>query len=307
MTQPTSPSLKNTPSIRQLRAFVAVYHTGSLSAAAEVLALTQPAVTVLLRELEEKLGVRLFDRTTRSLRRTGAATEAILYAERALADLAALGDRMADIAQVRRGRIRIAATSTVAQTLLPALIRQFLERHPEVSVSVADCAPGEFAERVLGEQVDFGIGTLEGPVPGLTQRVFLDDTLCAVATSADFPDTRSMTWKQLADWPVILVQAGYGVRRAIDRARIAADVELRVAHEVSLLTTALAMAASRLGVAVIPHSVLAWTHYPDVVGRRLIRPVVPRALAVVSKESRPLSPAAQAFAELLPALPRRGR
>ena len=59
--------LSSFPSVRQLRAFVAVYHTGSVSAAAQELSLTQPAVTMLLRELETKLGVSLFDRHTRAL------------------------------------------------------------------------------------------------------------------------------------------------------------------------------------------------------------------------------------------------
>lgn len=292
--------LKQVPSIRQLRAFVAVYQTGSLSAAAEALSLTQPAVTVLIRELEEKLGVRLFDRTTRSLRRTAAALEAIAYAERALGELSAMSDRMADIANARSGRVRIAATSTLAQTWLPEAIRRFLEGHPSVRISIDDCAPSAFAERVLSEHVDFGLGTLEGPVPGLSQRVFLEDKLCAVATAQDFPDARPITWKQVAAYPVILVQAGYGVRRAIDKALAAADVELNVAHEVSLLTTALAMAASRLGVAIIPQSLLDWAPYQDLVGRRLTRPVVPRPLAIVTRDGRPLSPAAQAFADQLP-------
>jgi DNA-binding transcriptional LysR family regulator len=300
MAYKTTTSLRNTPSIRQLRAFVAVYYTGSLSGAADALSLTQPAVTVLLKELEDKLGVRLFDRTTRALRRTDAAKEAIAYAERALAELGALGDRMQDLADVKLGRVRIAATSTVSQTFLPRAIRHFLDRHPRVRILVDDCAPGEFAERVLGEHVDIGIGTLDGAMPGLEQRSFFDDTLCAVATSADFSDARPMTWKQLSAWPVIMVQPGYGVRHGIDCAVAAAGVNLRIQFEVSLLTTAVAMAASRLGVAIVPYSLMAHTQYASMVARRLIRPTVPRALAVIRKEGRALSPAAQAFADLLP-------
>ena len=133
--------MRTLPSVRQLRAFVAVYHTGQVSAAAQQLALTQPAVTVLLRELEGKLGLKLFDRSTRSLRRTEAAAEAIGFAERALAELEALGASMAELAGARRGRVRIAATSTVAQTLLPPVMRRFLDTHPEVAVEIEDVAP----------------------------------------------------------------------------------------------------------------------------------------------------------------------
>lgn len=292
-------SLKSLPSIRQLRAFVAVYYTGSLSAAAEALALTQPAVTVLIKELEEKLAVRLFDRTTRALRRTEAATEAIAFAERALGELDAMSTSMLDLAETRRGRIRIAATSTVAQTILPKVIRRFLDLHPAIQVNVDDCAPSEFAERVLSERVDFGVGTLESDITGLAQHRFLDDYLCAVAMSETFDDDKPLTWKQLGSFPAILVRPGYGVRRSIDRAVHQADVQLQVAFEVSLLTTAIAMAANGLGVAVIPHSILAHTHYTNLVARRLIRPTVQRTTAVVFKEGRSLSPSAQAFADLL--------
>jgi DNA-binding transcriptional LysR family regulator len=80
-----------TPSVRQLRAFRAVYQLRKVSAAAEQLSLTQSAVSVLIRQLEEGLDTRLFDRTTRSLSPTSAAQEAIVVAERILRDVESLG------------------------------------------------------------------------------------------------------------------------------------------------------------------------------------------------------------------------
>lgn len=292
--------MRGLPSVRQLRAFVAVYHAGQVSAAAEQLALTQPAVTVLLRELEARLGVRLFDRSTRMLRRTEAAVEAIAYAERALGELQALGASMAELAGARRGRVRIAATATVAQTLLPPLMRRYLDAHPGVRVDIEDVAPTGFVETLLGERVDFGIGTLEGPVPGLREQVFLRDHLVAVTLGgADFPAGRPITWKQLAALPLVTVRPGYGVRRRIDAAAEAAGVRLQVEHEVSLLTTAVAMAASGLGVAVVPASLLQYGADARLVARRLVRPAVERNTAVVFRHERALAPAAQAFVDLL--------
>ncbi|WP_332816418.1 LysR family transcriptional regulator [Ramlibacter sp.] len=296
--------MRTLPSVRQLRAFVAVYRTGQVSAAAAQLALTQPAVTVLLRELEAKLGVRLFDRSTRTLRRTEAAAEAIAYAERALAELEALGTSMAELAGVRRGRVRIAATATVAQTLLPPVLRRFLDEHPGVKVEVEDVAPTGFVETLLAERVDFGIGTLEQPVPGLREQVFLRDNLAAVSLAGPrFPSGKPITWRQLAALPLVTVKPGYGVRRRIEAAADAAGVRLQVAHEVSLLTTALAMAASGLGVAVVPASLLAYVADARLVARRLTRPAVERNTAVVSKQERALMPPAQAFVDLLLAGP----
>ena len=293
-------SVRTLPSVRQLRAFVAVYHSGQISAAADQLALTQPAVTMLLRELEDKLGVKLFDRSTRALRRTEAALEAIGYAERALAELEAMGASMAELAGARRGRVRIAATSTVAQTLLPPLLRRFLDAHPDVKVEIEDVAPTGFVEALLLERVDFGIGTLEAPVPGLREDVFLRDSLAAVALAGPaFRADKPITWKQLAALPLITVKAGYGVRGRIEAAALEAGVQLQIAHEVSLLTTAIAMAASGLGVAVVPASLLAHGADPRLVARKIMRPHVERNTAVVYRAERSLSPAAAAFVAVL--------
>jgi LysR family transcriptional regulator, carnitine catabolism transcriptional activator len=296
-------SMRGVPSVRQLRAFVAVYHSGQLSSAADQLALTQPAVSVLLREFEQRMGLRMFDRTTRSLRSTEAADQAIVFAERVLAELDALGSAMTDLASGRHGRVRVAATSTIAQTLMPKAMQRYLGTHPDVQVNIDDCAPGQFVERIQSEQVDFGVGTLDGKVAGLEERVFVRDHLSVIADRgvrlSSLSSSLQISWKQLAAHPLITVKPGYGVRGSIDRAAVQAGVELNIAHEVTLLGTALAMAASGLGVSVLPASILAHASYPNLVARRLVRPTVARNIAVVVKRGRSLSPAAEAFAELL--------
>lgn len=264
-----------------------------------MLSVTQPAVTVLIRELEERLGVRLFDRTTRSLRRTEAATEAYAYAQRVLSELEAMGRTMADLSSRKRGRLRIAATSTVAQTLLPSLLRSFTALYPEVKLVIDDCAPGEFVERIVSERVDCGVGTLETAVPGLEERVFLHDSLVAAAPKTLFDSDRTLSWKQLAAHPIITVKAGYGVRRLIERAAVEAGVDLRIEHEVSLLTTALALASGGLGVAVVPGSIVAYSPDPELVMRKLARPHVERKTAFIFKSDRSMPPSAQGFMALV--------
>src|SRR5688500_12166907 len=120
-----------TPSLRQLRAFRAVYQLRKLSAAAEQLSITQSAVSVLIRQLEEGLGARLFDRTTRSLRPTPAAAEAIAVAERILRDVDSLGAGLRDLAALRRGRVSLAVTPTLGEILLPPVVRRFAQLHPD--------------------------------------------------------------------------------------------------------------------------------------------------------------------------------
>ena len=111
--------------MKQLRAFSAVYELCKLTAAAERLSVTQSAISVLLRQLEDGLGCRLFDRTTRSLKPTRAADEAIFVAERILRDLDALGTGLQDLSAPHRGRVSVAVTPTLAEIVLPAALRQF--------------------------------------------------------------------------------------------------------------------------------------------------------------------------------------
>jgi LysR family carnitine catabolism transcriptional activator len=293
-------SMRGLPSVRQLRAFAAIYHTGQVSAAAESLALTQPAVTVLLRELEDRLGVKLFDRSTRSLRRTEAATEAIIYVERALKELEGLSNSMAELVETRRGKVRIVTTATIAQTMLPAMLRRYLDLYPGVRVEMQEVEPTNFVETLLTGSVDFGIGTLEASVPSLRELVFLRDSLIAAAPATpDFVGGKDITWNQLAALPLVTVKSGYGVRRRIEEAAESTGVQLQIAHEVSLLSTALALAAGGLGVAVVPGSLLQYGAHSQLVARRLVRPTVERHTAIVHLQERSFSPAAQAFVDLL--------
>lgn len=297
-------SLRDLPSVRQLRAFSVLYETGNVSAAAESLALTQPAVTVLLRELEAKLGVRLFERGSRGLQRTDAAVEAMAYAQRVLGDLNDLRSSMQAVASCSQGVLRIAATSTIAQSIVPRLIFRFTQRHPGVRVILDDCSPYEFSERIATERVHIGLGTLETPTPGLVEKVFQHDFLHALGVPSYFPGSgRNVTWKQLVSQPIIAVKSGYGVRRSIDQATAAAGVQLNLAYEVSLMSTALAMAEQGLGVALVPGSLGSGAERNQLESRRIIRPSVPRNLSAVHLGSRPLAPAAQAFVDLLISTP----
>jgi LysR family transcriptional regulator, carnitine catabolism transcriptional activator len=290
--------LSTMPSVRQLRAFVAVFHTGSISAAAQELALTQPAVTVLVRELEARLGLALFDRSTRAIRRTDAAVRAIGYAQRALAEMEGLSRSMSELAGLHAGRVRVVATAAVAQVVLPPAMRRFLDRHPGVSLEIEEVAPGDFVAALQASDVDFGVGTLEAPVPGLQDDVLIREPLVAAALpSAQFPGGVPMTWKQLGALPLVMVRSGYGIRSRIEAAARDAGVTLQVAHEVSLLSTAVALAANGLGVVVVPPSIVA--QEARLVTQRLMRPTVERMIGIQSHRARSLSPTAKAFVQVL--------
>ena len=288
------------PSVRQLRAFRAVYQLRKLSAAAEQLSLTQSAVSVLIRQLEDGLGTRLFDRTTRSLRPTAAATEALATVERILRDLDSLGAGLRDLGALRRGRVSIAITPTLGEILLPPVVQQFAREHPGIQVVVDDCSPDQFVGRIVGEHVDFGVGTPERAAADVDTRKLVGDTLAFVCrTDHPLARKRALAWSDLKGHPIVTVRPGYGIRPLIDSAAAQGGVLLDVVNEVAFLSTAVWMTQAGMGASIMPSAYARVAKDPALVVRQLARPVVSRDIFVVSKRGRSLSPAAEALARVL--------
>jgi len=288
------------PTIRQLRAFLAVHQLRKLSAAAQRLFVTQSAVSMLIRQLEEGLGTRLFDRTTRSLKPTAAANEMLATAERILRDVDSLSTGFRELATLERGRVSLAITPTLATFLLPDAIRSFHEQHPKVRVMVNDCAPDQFISRILGEHVDFGIGTPERPGAEVEVQRLMRDHLALVCRD-DHPlaKARVVRWTDLGGHPIITVRPGYGVRPLIDGTAADAGVALDVVNEVSFLSTAIWMTASGMGASIMPGAFARATGDPSLVIKVLSAPRVSRDISVVTKRGHSLSVAARAFIDAL--------
>jgi DNA-binding transcriptional LysR family regulator len=288
------------PTIRQLRAFLAVHQLRKLSAAAQRLFVTQSAVSMLIRQLEDGLGTRLFDRTTRSLKPTAAANEMLSTAERILRDVDSLSTGFRELATLERGRVSVAITPTLATFLLPDAIRSFTEEHPKVRVMVNDCAPDQFISRILGEHVDFGIGTPERPGAEVEVQRLMRDHLALVCRD-DHPlaKARVVRWTDLAGHPVITVRPGYGVRPLIDGTAADAGVALDVVNEVSFLSTAIWMTASGMGASIMPGAFARAANDPSLLIKVLSAPRVSRDISVVTKRGHSLSVAARAFIDAL--------
>jgi DNA-binding transcriptional LysR family regulator len=292
-----------TPTLRQLRAFVAVHQLGKLSAAAEQLFVTQSAISVLIRQMEEGLGVRLFDRTTRSLQPTQAAREALVVAERILRDVESMGNSFRDLSGLRRGRVCVAVTPTLAAFVMPPVIRRFAALHPEIRVVVDDCAPDQFMSRVIGEHVDFGIGTPEKVLADADTRTLVHDQLSLVCRPDNvLAKKKAVRWVDLAGHPVITVRPGYGIRPMIDATAAGAGVSLNVVNEVSFLSTALWMTASGMGASIMPSAFATHGAEPGMVIRTLTQPRVSRDISVVTKRGRSLSAAASSFVDVMVAV-----
>jgi DNA-binding transcriptional LysR family regulator len=148
--------------LHQLRIFVAVARLGNFTRAAERLSLSQPSLSLHIRQLEQDLRVRLFDRSTRSVVLTRAGEDFLPTAERLLEDFQSAIASVTDLAARRRGRVTVAVLPSIAAELLPRAIALLRLRHPDITVALRDDVAEHIPARVRGGEADFGLGAIDG-------------------------------------------------------------------------------------------------------------------------------------------------
>jgi len=294
------------PSMRQLEALVLVYRLGSLTKAAAELRVTQSAISLLIRQIEENFQLKLFDRTTRMLQPTAACREAIPAAERVLSGARGLSRHMSDLVEAKSGRIAVAVSAGVASALLPRLLAEYRSRYPGVKVDMFDIAPDELLSFVTAGHAEFGIGSVEDDGTSEARiETLMQSPLSAIGVKdGRFEKRRRLTWDDIATSALIAMRQGTRIRTQIDEALARTGRELKPALEVSLITTALALTAEGAGISILPSHMLPKAQFPMLAAIPLSQPTIYRHVSLLSRADFGLSPAAERFVEIARRVPR---
>jgi DNA-binding transcriptional LysR family regulator len=287
--------------LRQLRAFIAVAEVQHFTRAAERLGLSQSSISTLVRELEENLGLRLFDRHTRMLRLTHAGAEILPLARKAMADLDNVVGSSHELRTLGRGRVSIAAASLQAALMLPRIIQRYGVEHPGVKVNLFDVTEHEVIQRVRAGEVDFGLGSAVAVGQDIASTPLTTDVFVAVAQK-DHPILRRrglLAWRDLTDVPLIGPPPGNAVREQLDFALAREGIALKRHFEVALPLTILGMVQAGLGLAVMTSAMTPLAHALGLATRSVVDPVIKREISLLFHADRTLSPAAQNFRDLL--------
>src|SRR5262245_23103616 len=240
-------------SLHQLEVFIAVARHGGFTRAAERLYVSQPGLTLLIRQLEEQLQVRLFDRTTRRVELTEAGLELLPVAERIFSELELTAKNLRDLASVRRGRVVVAALPSMSATLLPQAIAVFKARYPDVQVLLKDGVAAEVIEMVRLGQADLGVGSFSGMGPDLKLTPVTKDRMYLICRSGHpLAALAEVPWRAIVDYPFVAMSVGSSVRYTTDRAFAEIGVVKAPEQEVSLLTTMFGLAKAGLAVTAMP-------------------------------------------------------
>ena len=280
-------------SLRQLRVFQAVaLHTNFTRAGAQV-GLTQPAVSRCVTELEQQLGLKLLDRTTREVALTEAGRGLAVRLARVLEDLDTVLLDVRGLATQRQGRVRVASSPTLSANLLPACIARCRQDHPGLDLLLLDRIQHDALASVLSGEVDFGVVVDPAPRDDLHAEAILSEPFCLVCPSAHrLARRRGVRWADLAGEALVLLDHASGSRRLIDDALRAHGVQAAVAQEVGHVTTIFRMLDAGLGISVVPTLALPPAGLQGLVVRPLL-PRIDRDIVLVRRANRALTPLAQ--------------
>lgn len=286
--------------LRQIRAFLAVAELGRFNLAASALGLTQAAVSLLIKDLELELGVRLFDRHTRKVNLTDIGIDFLPQARKAMEDLDLATRNVRERALLKKGRVTVASSIIFSATTIPALIDRFLEQHPGISVGLRDMPEEEIRPALLRNEADIALGTLLDDDPEIASLPVSKDRLTLICR-ADHPlaARQALGWADLADQPLIVLAQDNPLRQIVERTMIGVAPEFLPAYDVRFSTTAIGMVAAGLGVTVLPENSMELTAAAGVCSVALTDPVITRNICVMQHKWRSLSPPAERLKEIL--------
>jgi DNA-binding transcriptional LysR family regulator len=288
--------------LRQLRAFDAVAETGSFTAAAARLHLTQSALSVLVRELEREMGVQLFDRHTRRVLLSEAGRAFQPSVQRLLSDLAGAVAGVTELRDQKRGLLRLAAPQLMACTLMPRVIAAYRARHPDVEVRLIDTLPEHLLAGLASGEAELAVGQdVEVDAAAIERRtLFRDRHWLICPPDHAFARRRQVRWSELGPYTFIAPTRDFRQRVLPELEADARAFLLQAStQEVSYMTTALGMVAAGLGLTVCPtySASLVQAHGLRMV--KLDRPDFHREVCVYVAARRSLSPAAAGFVQIL--------
>lgn len=286
--------------LNDLQAFRAVAELGSFRKAAEAVNISQPALSRRIDKLEEALGVRLFERTTRSVTLTTIGRVFAPSAEQLLDDLdvALLGIR--DVSSSRLGHVTIACVPSVAYYFLPNVIANYRRRFPRIRVRLLDASANEVLGAVISGEADFGVSFIGSQEPEIEFKLLLQDRFVA-ACRRDHPLARKkrVTWSELYEHEYVSVGKTSGNRLLLDQALSAVAPSAPSVCETRHVTTMLGLVEAGLGVAAVPSMAMPGANHPILTSVPLVEPVVKRRVGIVRRRGRQLTPAAQEFHRMM--------
>jgi len=296
----------NDMDFRQIEAFFHVARLKSFSKAGDALYLTQPTISAHITSLENELGVKLFDRSSKEVALTRAGEIFYDYAVNLIntRDMAVFSLR--DYTRRIEGRLEIASSTIPANYLLPTVIKAFSQQHPNVKYSLVQMDSREVLERVLNREFEIGLAGSQPEGDKLDFRLWREDELVLIAPNGNncfgVGSSGDISMQDIDREPFIMRESGSGTRREFEKALRSAGYDparLKIIVQVNSTEAAIQAVRQGLGVSVVSSLSVSDTNKGLIRMFRIKGLELRRAFYIVTLKNRPLSPLVQVFKEFI--------
>jgi DNA-binding transcriptional LysR family regulator len=290
--------------LTQIRAFLTVARVKGFTQAAQIIHLSQPALTVQIRQLESSLGVRLFDRNTRRVALTNAGRDLVPKFQRLLQEFEAVVTDARDRSTKQQGIVSLGCLPSVAATYLPKVIAAFRKDNPYINFVLRDATNGKhIIDMIRAGEIEFGISDTDPKWPDVEVTELCQDRM-QVVFSEDHPiaQLKEITIDDVVRWPIVLLDNESNTRKFLDAAFEGMGVFVTPVCEVSYTLSAIGMVRAGLGITLLGTLTVESHNLHAIPGLRSV-PLhgsrFVRHIGLVYKTKQSLSPAAEAFTNLL--------
>lgn len=281
--------------LKSLESFRAIMQTGSATAAAKQMGLTQPGVSRLLASLEQQVGFELFYREHSRLIPTNEATQLNAEIDVLLNNANRFLALARNLHRIDSGSLTIVAPASFSSGPLADALASFIRRFPAITVSLDSHSPQQARDLVAQRSIDCGFIQLPEQHPGLTCYPILSSPMvCAVPAQHKLAAQQSITVQQLAAEPLIMLGKGRPSRQNLEQLFQRAGVALRVKLETHNIATACALVKRQLGIAII-NQVLAEQYLDDSIKLVALTDTVSHQYGFIHSAHTPMSRLVQAF------------
>lgn len=285
--------------VKQLRGFVAIADTGSFAEACEQLHLSQPALSVSIRKLEQHTGGLLFSRSTRSVALTPEGHQFLPVAKRLLADWTQGFEDLQQLFALQRGKLTIAAMPSYASNCLPSILAEYSRRFANIRITVQDVVMEEVISAVRSGRVELGVTFKPDRLDGVDfEPLFKDRFIAILPPEHPLLRRRNLTIKDLLEDTLVALNRGSSTRDWTEQAIAEVGIKPVRIFDAFQLTTVGSMVAAGVGVAVVPALCTQQMQSLGAVCRSLRGPGIEREVGLFTRRRQPLSTAAEQMIEL---------
>ncbi|AMJ62902.1 LysR substrate-binding domain-containing protein [Bosea sp. PAMC 26642] len=291
---------------RQVETFKAIMDSGSITEAAGILRISQPAVSKALKQLEAELGLRLFSRTTKGIAATEEARLLYTEVERTYFGMQNLARFAEGLRDRQQGRIVVSTIPALGIAWLPAMVARFSDKYPDVTISLHSSNSADAARLVGAGEIDLGIAQLRSDEFNLSRRKLFElEGVVAMPAGHRLADKEMIVAQDLAEETVVALGPEDEFRRRLTQALDGAGLRYRGVIDASLGVTVCALIAAGCGIGIVDSEAARINQSTGLVFRRF-SPTIRVPIVLFRQRGRPSGKLVEAFSAMLQPPPQFG-